>query len=305
MRSVLTAGLITEKAMPEEIKTLIRDYFDGKISRRDFIRKAVSVAGGLVAAETLLERFARDQAYGGEVDPKDPAIRSDNVEFPGKSAKLIGYSAWPSSPGKYPAVIVIHANQGLNDYTRDVARRLAKQGYGALAIDYLSRHGGTSKTNPKGEGLSNIRELAPWQAVAEDSDAGYSYFKALPNIRSDRLGLIGFCWGGEMTFSTATEVRGLNAVVVFYGRSPNPLERVEKIQAPVLAHYGEKDPGVNQDIPATEEAMKQYHKSYTYKIYSDAQHGFHTDTSPERYHPEAAKEAWSKTLEFFRQHLQS
>lgn len=80
---------------------------------------------------------------------------------------------------------------------------------------FLSCHGGTAKTNPKGEGLSNIRELAVWQAVAEDTDAGYSYLKALPNIRSDRLGLIGFCWGGEMTFLTATEVRGLNAVVVF------------------------------------------------------------------------------------------
>jgi carboxymethylenebutenolidase len=89
----------------------------------------------------------------------------------------------------------------------------------------------------------------------------------------------------------------------FYGR-PRPLERLEKIQAPVLSHYGEKDPGVNQDIPATEAAMKQYGKSYTYKIYSGAQHGFHTATSPERYHPEAAKEAWSKTLEFFKKYLQ-
>jgi len=98
-------------------------------------------------------------------------------------------------------------------------------------------------------------------------------------------------------------VRGLKAVVVFYGRSPKPLERLEKIQAPVLAHYGEKDPGVNQDIPSTEEAMKRYNKFYAYKIYPGAQHGFHSDTSPERYHPEAAKEAWSKTLEFFNQQL--
>jgi len=186
-----------------------------------------------------------------------------------------------------------------------VARRLAKQGYVALAIDYLSRQGGTQKANPKGEGLDNIRKLEPWQAVAEDTDAGFAYLKTLPAVRGDRLGLIGFCWGGEMTFSSATEVRGLKAVVVFYGRSPKPLERLEKIQAPVLAHYGEKDPGVNQDIPSTEEAMKQYHKSYVYKIYPGAQHGFHSDTSPERYHPEAAKEAWSKTLEFFNQQLRS
>jgi len=217
----------------------------------------------------------------------------------------MGYSAWPSSPGKYRAVIVIHAMPIrvstiiLGTWRGDWPNK-AMLCCGRLFV----RHGGTQKANPNGEGLSNIRELEPWQAVAEDTDGGYSYLKTLPTVRSDRLGLVGFCWGGEMTFASPTEVRRLEAVVVFYGR-PRPLERLEKIQAPVLSHYGEKDPGVNQDIPATEAAMKQYGKSYTYKIYSGAQHGFHTDTSPERYHPEAAKEARSKTLEFFRQHLQS
>jgi len=291
--------------MPEKFKQLIREYRDGKVTRRQFMRKAAAITGSLVIADNLLERLAISPAYAAEVDAKDPAVSSREVEYPGKAGTVFGYLARPSTEGKYPAIIVIHANQGLNEYTRDIARRLAKQGYVALAVDYLSRHGGTKKANPKGEGLSNIRELAPWQAVAEDTDAGYAYLKKLPEVRGDRLGLIGFCWGGEMTFSTATEVRGLNAVVVFYGRSPQPLDRVEKIQAPVLAHYGEKDPGVNQDIRATEEAMKKYHKSYVYKIYPGAQHGFHTDTSPERYHPEAAKEAWAKTLDFFRKNLQS
>ena len=106
-----------------------------------------------------------------------------------------------------------------------------------------------------------------------------------------------------MTFSSITEVRGLKAAVVFYGRSPKPLDLVKNIQAPVLAHYGEKDPTVNQDIPSTEEAMKKYNKSYTYKIYPGAQHGFHTDIS-ERYDPDAAKEAWARTLDFFKRNLQ-
>jgi len=291
--------------MPEKFKELIREYRDGKITRRQFMRKAAAITGSLVIADNLLEKLARSPAYAAEVDVKDPAVSSREVEYAGKAGTVFGYLARPSAQEKYPAIIVIHANQGLNDYTRDIARRLAKQGYIALAVDYLSRHGGTQKANPKGEGLNNIRDLAPWQAVAEDTDSGYAYLKKLPEVRGDRLGLIGFCWGGEMTFSTATEVRGINAVVVFYGRSPKPLERIEKIQAPVLAHYGEKDPGVNQDIPATEEAMKKYHKSYVYKIYPGAQHGFHTDTSPERYHPEAAKEAWAKTLDFFRKNLQS
>jgi carboxymethylenebutenolidase len=290
--------------MSEPFKTLIREYRDGKISRRDFLRRAAAIAGSFVAAKAMLTQIT-PAAHSAEVPVNDPSMRPADVEFPGKAGNLFGYRARPSASGKYPAIIVIHANQGLNDYTRDVARRLAKQGYAALAIDFLSRHGGTQEVNPKGEGLNNIRELEPWQAVAEDTDAGYAYLKTLPDVRADRLGLIGFCWGGEMTFSTATEVRGLNAVVVFYGRSPKPLERMEKIQAPVLAHYGEKDPGVNQDIPSTEEAMKKYNKSYSYKIYPGAQHGFHSDTSPDRYHPEAAKEAWAKSLDFFRKHLQS
>jgi len=291
--------------MAEKFKELLKDYRDGKITRREFMRQAVVIMGSLMAANSLLEQFAQPNAYAAQVDAGDPTVLSHDVEFPGKAGVVFGYLARPAPKGKFPAIIVIHANQGINDYTCDVARRLAKQGYVALAVDFLSRHGGTKKVNPKGEGLNNIRELEPWQAVAEDADAGYAYLRALPDVRSDRLGLIGFCWGGEMTFSTVTEVRGLKAAVVFYGRSPKPFERMNKIQASVLAHYGEKDPGVNQDIPATVEAMKKFSKSYDYKIYPGAQHGFHSDNNPERYHPDAAKEAWARTLEFFKSHLQS
>ena len=107
-----------------------------------------------------------------------------------------------------------------------------------------------------------------------------------------------------MTFCAATQVRGLRAAVVFYGRSPKPIELVKHIEAPVMAHYGEKDPGVNQDIPATEEAMKKFNKPYTYKIYPGAQHGFYNESNPERHHPEAAREAWAKTLDLFKNRLQ-
>jgi carboxymethylenebutenolidase len=288
--------------MAEKFKKLIQEYRDGKISRREFMRRALAITGSLLAADKLIGQITASAAYAAEVAPGDPAISVRDVDFPGKAGTVLGYLARPSISGKFPALVVIHANQGINDYTRDVARRFAKQGYAALAIDYLSRHGGSKKANPNG-GLTTIRELAPWQAVAEDTDSGFGYLKKLSYVRADRLGLIGFCWGGEMTFSSATEVRGLKAVVVFYGRSPKPFERIGKIEAPVLAHYGERDPGVNQDIPATEEAMKQYGKSYTYKIYPGAFHGFHSDTS-DRYHPEAAKEAWQKTLDFFARQLQ-
>jgi carboxymethylenebutenolidase len=179
---------------------------------------------------------------------------------------------------------------------------LAKEGYVTLAPDYLSRCGGTAEVNPKDEGLSNIRELAPSQGVAEDTSAGFSYLSSLSDVRPGRRGLIGFCWGGEMTFCSATQVRGLRSVVLFYGRSPKPIDLVRQIEAPVVAHYGEKDPGVNQDIPATVEAMKKYNRPYDYKIYPGAFHGFYNETS-DRYSPQAAREAWAKTLDTFAKNL--
>ena len=290
--------------MAEKIRELIRQYQGGKITRREFMRRAVALTGSLAASYSLVDALAHTRAYAGEVDPNDPALLSHDVEYAGRATSVFGYLARPAALGKFPTIIVIHANQGLNDYTRDVARRFAKEGYVSLAVDFLSRHGGTNKVNPKGEGLGNIRDLAPWYGVAEDADSGFAFLRTFPDVRADRSGLVGFCWGGEMTFSSTTQIRGLKAAVVFYGRSPQPLDLVKNIQAPVLAHYGEKDPTVNQDIPSTEQAMKKYKKSYTYKIYPGAQHGFQTDTNPERYHADAAKEAWTRTLDFFKKHLQ-
>ena len=159
------------------------------------------------------------------------------------------------------------------------------------------------KANPKGEGLAKIREMVPWQVVAEDTAAGFDYLKVLPDVRADRQGLMGFCWGGEMTFAAATQIPTLDAVVVYYGRSPDPLDNVKNIRAPIMAHYGEKDAGVNKGISDTEAAMKKYNKTYDYKIYSGAQHAFNNDTNPDRYSAQASKEAWDRTLAFFKKNL--
>jgi carboxymethylenebutenolidase len=161
------------------------------------------------------------------------------------------------------------------------------------------------KANPKGGGMPNIRELAPWQGVAEDAEAGIRYLRVLPDVRRARMGVVGFCWGGGMAFITATQARDLKAVVVYYGPSPSPLDLVKDIQAPVLANYGEKDPNINKGIPDTEAAMKKYNKIYDYKIYPGAQHAFNNDTNPERYDAKAAKEAWERTMEFFKKNLKA
>lgn len=289
--------------MPEEVRRLIQEYEEGKISRREFILKAVAITGSFAATNALIQSFIPSIGYAAQVDPNDPGLKSGDVQYPGKAGTVFGYLSRPSASGKYPAIIAIHENVGLTDHNRDVARRFAKEGYVALVPDLLSRHGGTKKANPEGKDV-NIRELAPPQVVIEDTDAGFAYLKSLPEVRNDRLGLTGFCWGGSMAFAAVTRVRGLKALVVYYGESPQPIDLVRNIEAPVHAHYAGEDPRVNKGIPATEEAMKKYNKSYTYKIYPGAQHAFNNDTRPDRYHPEAAKEAWGRTLEFFKKHLQ-
>ena len=289
--------------MAEKIKELLREYREGKLSRREFMRQAIIVTGSLAAANSLIGSLLPSAAVAAQVSPNDPDILTHNVQYDGKAGPILAYLARPVKAGTYPAVIVVHENAGLNDHIREVARRFVKDGYVALAPDYLSRQGGTLKANPSGGGLSNIRELVPWQTVAEDTESGIQYLRVLPDVRGDRIGMIGFCWGGEMTFATATQVPSLRAAVVYYGRSPEPLDRVQNVKTPIMAHYGEKDPGVNKGIPDTEAAMKKHKKLYDYKIYPGAQHAFNNDTNRERYHPDAAREAWSRTQDFLNKYL--
>jgi carboxymethylenebutenolidase len=289
--------------MAEKLKELLRKYQEGGISRREFMRQAVIMTGSLAAANSLIGSLLTTDSYAAQVAPNDPDVLTHNVTYEGKTGPVFGYLARPMKAGQYPGLIVIHENRGLDDHVRDVTRRFAKEGYVALAPDFLSRQGGTIKANPQGAGLPNIRELAPWQGVAEDAEAGVRYLRVLPDVRRDRIGVVGFCWGGGMAFVTATQIRNLRAAVVYYGASPNPLDLVKDIQAPVMAHYGEKDPNINKGIPDTEAAMKKYNKVYDYKIYPGAQHAFNNDTNPERYDAKAAKEAWDRTMEFFKKNL--
>jgi carboxymethylenebutenolidase len=290
--------------MAEKLKELIREYEAGKISRREFIRQAIMVTGSLAAANSLIASLAPSNSYAATVAPDDPEILTHNVQYDSKAGPVFAYLARPMKAGKYPGIVLIHENRGLDDHIRDVARRFTKEGYVTLTPDFLSRHGGTMKANPKGTGLPNIRELAPREAIVEDTQAGISYLRILPDVRRDRIGVIGFCWGGGMAFVTATQLRDLKAAVVYYGPSPDPVDLVKNIQAPVMAHYGEKDAGINKGIPDTEAAMKKYNKTYDYKIYSGAQHAFNND-GDKRYDAQASKEAWERTLAFLKKNLKA
>jgi carboxymethylenebutenolidase len=291
--------------MPEELKQIYQQYQEGKISRRDFMQKLILVTGSLAAANSIIAGLAPTDASAAMVADDDPAILTHNVGYKGKAGTVAAFLARPVKPGKYPAIVAIHENAGLSDHIRDVARRLAKEGFVVLAPDFLSRLGGTRLVTPKGTGISNIRELAPWDKIAEDAESGFAYLRVLPDVRGDQQGLIGFCWGGEMTFAAATQIKNLDAVVVFYGRSPNPLDLVKNITAPVLANYGEKDEGITKGVQATAAAMKKYNKVYDYKIYPGAGHAFNNDTDPKRYHAQASKEAWGRTVEFLKKTLKA
>jgi carboxymethylenebutenolidase len=238
------------------------------------------------------------------VDSNDPALISSDVKYSSTDGAAIdAYLTRPKGEGKLPAIVVIHENRGLNDHIRDVARRLAKTGYVALAPDLLSRQGGTgsfASSDAATEGISKVDE----EVITKDLTGGINYLKGQNYVRANKIGVVGFCWSGGHVMLILTRNKDLAAGVVYYGRNPKNLDDVKNMSGPVLASYGDKDERITSGVPALEEAMKKYGKSFEYKIYPGAQHAFNNDTNPQRYNAEAAKDAWSRTLDFFKKHLQ-
>jgi len=291
--------------MAEMIEKLIQDYRDRAVTRREFIHRAVLVTGSLTVATTLVDSLAPTKSHANLVDPNDPALISSDIKYSSTDGVSIGaYLTRPQGEGRLPAVVVLHENRGLVDHVRDVARRLAKAGYVALAPDLLSRQGGTGSFASPAEAIEGIRKVDE-EGITKDLTGGINYLKGQNYVRANKIGVVGFCWSGGQATLILTRNRDLAAGVVYYGRNPNDLDDVKNISAPVLASYGEKDERITSGVPALEEAMKKHGKSFEYKIYPGAQHAFNNDTNPQRYDAEAAKDAWARTLEFFKKHLQS
>jgi carboxymethylenebutenolidase len=234
------------------------------------------------------------------VSPDDPAVTASDVQFPGKDgAALMGYLARPRQGDSLPVVLVCHENRGLTDYIRDVTRRLAKAGCVALAVDLLSRQGGTDKLGA--DAVPGALGSTPPTQFVQDFQSGWEYLKTQPFAQAERVGMVGFCFGGGVTWQVAAKMPELRAAVPFYGPQP-PAEDVPGIQAAVLAFYGGKDTRIDAGIPAIEEAMKKNNKIFEKMIYPDADHAFHNDTGP-RYNPQAAEDAWARTLAWFMKYL--
>ena len=303
---------------------LLRNYQRGRLARREALRRIAGIVGSLLIAENLLAGCvplpaaapAADQATplaataeptnppaeatAATVAPSDPAITEGPVEYPGQGATILAYLARPAGAGPSPGVLVCHENRGLTEHIMDVARRLAKEGYVALAVDLLSREGGMDKiTDPAG--IPGLLSSIPPEQLVQDFRDGLRYLQEKPEVRRDRIGMTGFCFGGGVTWRCATQIPELGAAVPFYGPNP-PLEDVPKIHAPVLGIYGEDDQRINSGIPALEEAMKQHGKVFEKKIYPNAGHAFFNDTGT-RYNPEAASDAWARMLAWFGKYL--
>lgn len=290
----------TAKDFDRELIELYDFYAHGRISRREFLDRASKFAVGGLTSLALLEMLSPDYALAQQVDPNDPDIEADFVQYesPNGTGTVRAYLVRPSGEsGKLPAVLVIHENRGLNPYIEDVARRLSKAGFMALAPDGLSSLGGYPGNDEEGRALQ--RQIDPVKLM-NDFFAAFEYLRAREDSTGS-IGAVGFCYGGGVVNALAVAYPELAAAVPFYGRQPKA-EDVPRIQAPLLIHYGEHDESINRGWPAFEQALKANGKTYSAHVYEGANHGFHNDTTP-RYDAGAAELAWSRTIEFFRLHL--
>ena len=285
---------------PQELLDLFHEYQHGDINRRAFLDRATKFAVGGLTVATIFESLRPNYAWAQQVPPDDKRIKVgyETVQSPEGNGSIKGYLARPAKSGKLPAVLVIHENRGLNPYIEDVARRLALANFIAFAPDGLTSVGGYPGNDEKG---AEAFRKVDGKKMTEDFVAAAKWLKA----RSDsthKLGAVGFCFGGGMVNQLAVRLgTDLNAGVAFYGRQA-AAEDVPKISAPLLLQYAGADQRINEGIPAYEAALKANNKVYQVHMYEGKQHGFHNDTTP-RYDAEAAKLAWSRTLEWFNKYL--
>jgi carboxymethylenebutenolidase len=285
--------------MRQEIIQLYDEYTHERLDRRVFMDRLARMAGGTAAAAALLPMLQANRAKAAIVPPDDARLQTERVTFDGATGEIQGYLARPAdAQGPLPGVVVIHENRGLNPHIEDVARRLALEGFVALAPDFLSPQGGTPADEDQAREM--IRQLDQQQTI-QNALAAVDFLEA-HDATTDKVGVVGFCWGGALANQVAVNSHTVAAVVPFYGRQPASSD-VSKIRAPLLLHYAGLDERINAGIPEYEQALKDAGVDYTIYMYEGANHAFNNDTSEARYDPEAAQLAWSRTIEFLKQHL--
>ncbi|NWA25735.1 dienelactone hydrolase family protein [Pseudomonas gingeri] len=291
---------LTAKDFAPELLELYDYYVHGKINRREFLDRAAKFTLGGLAATSLLAALSPNYALAEQVPFTDPDIVAEYITYPSPKGhgQVRAYRVRPAkATGKVPAVVVVHENRGLNPYIEDVARRVAKAGFIALAPDGLSSVGGYPGNDDKGRDL---------QLTVDPEKLMNDFFAAIEwlmkhDSTTGKVGITGFCYGGGVANAAAVAYPELSAAVPFYGRQPKA-EEVVRIKAPLLLHYAELDKGITDGWPAYEQALKANGKIYEAHIYAGVNHGFHNDSTP-RYDEAAAKLAWDRTLGWFRRYL--
>ena len=288
---------VTQLDIDRRVFDLYDEYCHGRIDRREFLRLAALVAGGLAMAQALLPRYAQAQT----ISFTDARIKAQYVTYPspgGNSGQMRGYLVQPAGPGPFPAVLVIHENRGLNPYVEDVARRAAVEGFVALAPDGLFPVGGYPGNDDDGRTLQGNLDQAKLRTDMLNSATVLKSHK----LSNGKLGVTGFCWGGStVNFLAVTLGSDLQAGVPFYGAAAETAG-VPKIKAPLLIQYAETDPRVNEMWPAFETALKAAGVPHQMHMYPGTQHGFHNNSTP-RYHEASAKQAWDRTIAFSKKNL--
>jgi len=229
----------------------------------------------------------------------DRTVEGQDINFTSGGDTIDAYFATPFADGVWPAILVCHENRGLTPHIRDVARRFAKAGYAALAIDLLSREGGSATLDASQ--IPGLLGDAGTERHVADFLAGFTYLQTLSMVDSARVGMTGYCFGGGITWDVATAMPELKAAVPFYGRSP-ALDQIKNIKAAVLGVYAEQDSRINAGIPDLEQALKDAGIIYQFNIYPGVDHAFHNDTGT-RYVEEQATQAWMDTLAWFGQYV--
>lgn len=292
---------LTAKDFPQELLDYYDYYAHGKISKREFLNLAARYAAGGVTALMLFNMLKPNYALAEQVKFTDPDILPEYITYPSPNGhgEVRGYLVKPAkATAKTPAVVVVHENRGLNPYIEDVARRVAKAGYIALAPDGLSSVGGYPGNDDEGKVLQ--QKVDPTRLM-NDFFAAIEFMKNHPEA-TGTVGITGFCYGGGVSNAAAVAYPELDCAVPFYGRQPR-VEDVPKISAPLLLHYAELDKNINEGWPAYEAALKSNNKVYEAYIYPGVNHGFHNDSTP-RYDQPAAELAWSRTLSWFKKYLE-
>lgn len=291
---------MTAKDFSPELLELYDFYAHGKITKREFLDRAGRYTVGGLTAAAILGMMSPNYALAEQVSFNDPDIVADYVTYPSPNGhgEVRGYLVRPAATeGKLPAVVVVHENRGLNPYIEDVARRLAKVGFLALAPDGLTSVGGYPGNDEAGRALQ--AQVDP-TLLMNDFFAAVEWLMAHESS-TGRVGITGFCYGGGVANAAAVAYPELGGAVPFYGRQPDPAD-VVKIKAPLLIHYAELDERINAGWPAYEAALKAAGVRYEAFIYPGVNHGFHNDSTP-RYDEAAAELAWERTIAFFTANL--